>query len=104
MDEKVQAHAQLALIPDIWPLSLLSARTEKKSFCWWAGPRVGGHEMRVMEEQRTRATGNGMGLVSLEGPRLAISSNGSLCMNWKLLPSHERSMEVTRQIRIHKAD
>lgn len=32
MDEKVQAHAQLALIPDICPLSPLSARTEKKVF------------------------------------------------------------------------
>lgn len=69
-----------------------------------SGGRAGGHEMRVMEEQRTRAIGNGMGLVSLEGPAVAIFSNGSLGMNWKLLPSHERSMEVTRQIRIHKAD
>lgn len=71
---------------------------------WWAGPRVDGHEMRVVEEQRTRAIGSGMGLVSLEGHRLAIFRNGSLCTNWKLLPSHERSVEVTRQIRIHKAD
>lgn len=82
MDEKVQAHAQLALIPDIWPLSPLTARTEKKKvFChdlpparglWWAGPCVEGYEMRVVEEQRTLAFWRRMGLVSLKKQKLKI--------------------------------
>lgn len=82
MDEKVQAHAQLALIPDIWPLSPLPARTEeKKVFChdlppagglWWAGPGVEGDEMRVVEEQRTLAFQSRMGLVSLEKQKRTI--------------------------------
>lgn len=80
MDEKVRAHAQLALIPDIWPLSQLPARTEREKkkfslmiYCrqgglWWAGLGVEGDEMRVVKEQRTFRGG----MVSLVEPRLKI--------------------------------